>query len=371
VKLCFVSLRNYAVLSGDPAVRHVGGAEVQQALLARELARRGHEISFVVFDHGQPDGLDIDGIRLHKCYAPEAGRRVVRFFHPRLTGLWSALDRTGAEVYYYRGASQDAGLVGAWCRYRRRPFVFALAHDADCDPRLPLLGGPGERALYRFGLRGAAAIVAQTEHQQRALRETFGYVSSLVANACDVPEPPPPAGDSGTVLWAGRLSREKRPEWLLELARTLPEIPFTVVGQTNNGSAYGLEMRERLSGLANIVVKGYVAHDDMPALYAQTRALVCTSEAEGFPNVFLEAWARGVPVVSVVDPDGVIARNGLGRTGASPSELAATLRTLLADDQAMRECGRQARRYVELNHDPRRCVDALERVVEDTLAARS
>src|SRR5262245_66590268 len=65
--ICFVTPNGYAVLSGDSSVRHIGGAEMQQALLARELARRGYRVSFVVLDHGQDDGIDLDGIRVLKA----------------------------------------------------------------------------------------------------------------------------------------------------------------------------------------------------------------------------------------------------------------------------------------------------------------
>jgi len=367
-RICFVSPRNYAVLARDPAVRHVGGAEVQQALLGRELARRGHEVSFVIFDHGQRDGLELDGIRLHTCYQPEAGMRFLRFVHPRLSGLWAALNRAGAQIYYLRGASQDAAVVGAWCRLRRRPLIFALAHDMDCDPRLPLLG-PFERVLYRLGLRSASAIVSQTEQQRRGLLSAFGYESTVIRNSCPVPVAPPPPDPAGSVLWVARLSPEKRPEWLLEVARAMPEQRFTVVGQANTGTPYGHELVERLSALPNVAVRGYVTHGEMPGLYAQAQALLCTSEAEGFPNVFLEAWARALPVVSTVDPDGVIARHGLGRVAGSVPELAAALRELLASEEARRECGRRARHYVEHSHDPRQCVDALERLIEGVVAA--
>jgi len=238
----------------------------------------------------------------------------------------------------------------------------------DCDPRLPLLG-PFERVLYRLGLRSASAIVSQTEQQRRGLLSAFGYESTVIRNSCPVPVAPPPPDPAGSVLWVARLSPEKRPEWLLEVARAMPEQRFTVVGQANTGTPYGHELVERLSALPNVAVRGYVTHGEMPGLYAQAQALLCTSEAEGFPNVFLEAWARALPVVSTVDPDGVIARHGLGRVAGSVPELAAALRELLASEEARRECGRRARHYVEHSHDPRQCVDALERLIEGVLAA--
>src|SRR6266568_4723913 len=98
--VCFVAPRAYAALSGHPDVVHVGGAERQQVLLAEELTRRGLSVSFVVLDHGQPDGQVIRGIRLFKCYEGDRGPRGFRFFHPRLTGVWSAMSRAAADVYY-------------------------------------------------------------------------------------------------------------------------------------------------------------------------------------------------------------------------------------------------------------------------------
>jgi len=41
--------------------------------------------------------------------------------------------------------------------------------------------------------------------------------------------------------------------------------------------------------------------------------VINTSNFEGFPNIFLEAWATGVPVISLnVDPGNVIKKRRLG-----------------------------------------------------------
>jgi glycosyltransferase involved in cell wall biosynthesis len=79
---------------------------------------------------------------------------------------------------------------------------------------------------------------------------------------------------------------------------------------------------------------------------------VNTSEIEGFPNTFLQAWVRGIPVVSFFDPDGVIQREGLGRTVASVEEMAAAVHRLAMDPQLWAEASARclaytARRYGE------------------------
>ena len=62
-KVSFVGLDNLPVISRAHNRHGIGGEQVQHTLLARALARRGFEVSMVVADYGQPDGVEIDGGR--------------------------------------------------------------------------------------------------------------------------------------------------------------------------------------------------------------------------------------------------------------------------------------------------------------------
>ncbi len=96
-------------------VKSAGGAQVQQTLLAKALVRRGFRVSMICFDYGQPDRAVVDGVTVFKCHAPIQGLPVIRFFHPRLTGLWSALRRVDADIYYQRAAGAATGVTGSLC----------------------------------------------------------------------------------------------------------------------------------------------------------------------------------------------------------------------------------------------------------------
>src|SRR5438105_4110513 len=89
--ICFVAPYAWPVLARDPSLKIVGGAEVQQAILARVLRRAGYRVSMICLDYGQPERAEVDGITVHKVYKPDAGIPVLRFIHPRLTAVWRAM----------------------------------------------------------------------------------------------------------------------------------------------------------------------------------------------------------------------------------------------------------------------------------------
>src|SRR5690606_42117859 len=75
------------------------------------------------------------------------------------------------------------------------------------------------------------------------------------------------------------------------------------------------------------------------------RLHINTSDYEGFPNTFLQAWVRRVPVVSFYDPDSVIRRRGLGSVCADINGMQRQIEALLEDREACAQIGARARAY--------------------------
>ena len=96
--------------------------------------------------------------------------------------------------------------------------------------------------------------------------------------------------------------------------------------------------------------------------------LLSTSDAEGFPSVFVEAWAHGTPVVSLkIDPDRVIARHGLGVMTSSTAKAAETIATLIHSCEERQTIGTRARDYAIRTHS----AEAVARLVAQALHAPS
>ena len=354
--ICFVALENFPALTDDPKFGHIGGAERQQVLIGKELAKRGYRVSFVTLDHRQDEEMEIDGMRIIKAYDQNVGIPVLRFLYPRLTGLWRAMRRADADIYYQRTSDSITGILAAFCHQRRRKFVFAVASNYDCGTDLPHFSTRHERVLYCYGLRRAMLVIAQTVTQQTLLRDNFGIGSTVIPNCA--PDYGSCFGTAGPVepvggrrlLWIGVFSHSKRPELLLDIAEQHQGLQFDVVGDGNSESEYVQHLWLRAKSIPNVHLHGMVSHADMQLFYRRAAALICTSRSEGFPNVFIEAWSHGLPIVSTFDPDNVIADYGLGIVAKDASRLAACIRALLGSPRRWQKASQAARQYYLDHH---------------------
>jgi len=101
------------------------------------------------------------------------------------------------------------------------------------------------------------------------------------------------------------------------------------------------EVFARLAGSparGRVVFTGYVADEDLRALYSSCRAFVYPSRYEGFGLPPLEAMSCGAPVVAGRSAAVAEVTDGAARLfdPASPSELARAIRELLSDENARR-----------------------------------
>lgn len=108
-------------------------------------------------------------------------------------------------------------------------------------------------------------------------------------------QPVPALPAARTLLWAGRLDRQKRPDVLLAIAQAMPDWTFDVYGQPvmdqESPAMAGLRKAPnvRLRGAFNDFY-GIVRPDHL--------ALVYTTQWDGMPNILLEAARAGLPIVA-------------------------------------------------------------------------
>jgi glycosyltransferase involved in cell wall biosynthesis len=351
MKICFVGLENLPVLAPEFNQHGIGGEQVQHTLLAKALAQRGHTVSMVVYDYGQKDDTCWHGVRTWKAYRQDAGIPVLRFIHPRWTGLWSALHRANADIYYVSCAGMQLGLVALFCRRYQRKLIFRVAHDNDCEPTKLIIPYWRDKKLYEYGLRHADGILVQSVKQQQAMLRNYGLHSQVAEMLVDAPEKE--SRRDTDVLWVNNLRQFKRPDLFLSLAQKLPELNFHMIGGPQPGFDHLFEeIRQQAALLSNLTFHGRVPYHEMDEKYARSRIFVNTSDTEGFPNSYLQAWIRGTPVIAFFDPDNIIRNEKLGAVATSIDDMANAVMKLVTNrsawsDVSMRCSAYMSRRYGE------------------------
>ena len=281
----------------------------------------------------------------------------------QLARVWGALREADAATYVFRSGIPALGIGGMFCRAHRRRLVFAASNDLDFtfdfyEGRRP------ELELYRFGARSAAAIVVQNGRQAALARKEFPGVTRIEEIPSFAERAEAASASPSAFLWVGRLDAYKQPARYIELAEALPDARFWMIirrldparsgGSPGGDSDPTLEREciERASGLSNLSILEQRPHAEAMELVSRAVAVVNTGAAEGMPNLFLEAWARGVPVLSSeFDPDGRIAENGLGTAaGGSFGAFRAAARELWESRADRSGVFARTRAYVEATH---------------------
>ncbi len=100
--------------------------------------------------------------------------------------------------------------------------------------------------------------------------------------------------DENIALIVGSKSTRKRHHFLDQLltnTHNLKDIQFIIIGRTD----YGKKLSQKYS---NVRYEGYVNHDELPKYYQAGDFLLHFAKIEGFPTVFQEANACGLPIIA-------------------------------------------------------------------------
>lgn len=372
MRVCLVGHSAAGLVEG-PA----GGSERQTALLARELAARGHVVSLAVIDLAGRERV-LAGVRVVPAWDPDSGVRYLRAVTHRYPRLYRLLRAERADVYYSRGAGFYTPFVVRAARDRRARSVLAIASDRDLhsSSRSALFAVGGSRLsplvallahiVYRYWALPAATWVAVQNREQADACAALGLRGVLLQN---ILVPPPeelveiePERD---VIWVGNVHegrRSKGLEALVELARLLPDVRFTVVGVLE-GESY-MATIEKLRALANVRLTGALAHTETQHTIAAHKLVINTSPSEGFSNVMLEGWSLGRPSVTLaVDPSGLLAGDRLGVCARGDlAQMTAAVARLLAEPEVCAAMGARGRRYVLETHSPDSVCAAFEQL---------
>ena len=256
---------------------------------------------------------------------------------------------------YWRGANHRLGPSTALARVLGVRTIFSAAVDSDVIPKIALFQRPRCWRLYAWGLCWADRIFVQHGWQLSALAVKLRSKAFLVPSIAEsISIARHHHERTPYTAWVGQLRQPKRPDLLIDMARHSPDIRFVACGGSSafrTPARYGEDVINALRSLPNVEYRGQVSPTEAERIIAEAAALLSTSDEEGFPNTFLQAWSSGTPVISLkIDPDHVIERRGLGAVSGDINTAVSALRNLIQRPDERERIAQRARRYVEEYH---------------------
>jgi len=353
----FFFLSSHAHYALDPLTTKVsGGAELQVALLAKELAVLGHEVVIAGGDTGQQDERILEGVMT----------RTGGKFHTG--GLLDSLLALPRIMQLLRKQRPEFVVVLGWTAWlailaRLRPLlgfklVFICGLDSEID------GSFGRRhgwrgKIFEQGVALSDLCFAMSEYQQklfRSMNRECGFYRNLILPR----KSERMASKEIDLLWVGRCQQIKRPHYFLDLVEAIPEARCEMICPKEDVSLWE-EVAARAANLPNLNFHERIPYHEIQEHFERARFLVSTSEAEGFPNVMIQAAQGGAGILSLaLDPDRLIKTFDAGFCADGDFELLLVrTRELLADSAASESKAAGAMRMVREWFDNQKNTDAF------------
>ena len=339
-----------------------GGAEKQLVFMLRALQGLGASREVLCLTQGEAYDDEIRSTGTTVTHVGESQNRLLRAWR-----IIRAVRDTRADViqssHFYTNIY--AGMAG---RFLGVPSIGSVRSDLAYELEAHRFTGGLQISLPDMLITNSG-IARRRLIERRIDPARIEFVRNVVEVERDAPEVHLPR--DLTILFAGRLDDNKRPDRFVRLASILTRqyphrrLQFRIAGEGTKRKE--LESTARRLGLGPERLLFLGACGRMSDVYRGADILVTTSEREGTPNVVLEAMAYGLPVVAsnvggtseivaptrgiLVDPND---ENGL---------VDATAR-LINDSNLRRQLGSEGRRWVGENHSFDRLQSHLQRIYQ-------
>lgn len=321
MRFCF-----FGNIAGAMKGQTPGGGELQMSLLVKALAQKGEEV-IVIDPYLDKSFISPDGVKVMNVPNWNKGIKGLRMFMYRIPALWKVCAEVNADFYYVRMRSFLHILLYLVAKKKGKKFINAIAHDLDVSPirnkikyeyktNFNLFSFltehlPNDLAL-KFLLQNSDYVTIQHTGQQFPSKgaKSRQILFPNIINTTNFPVVQHPSRDY--YIHVGSFTLLKGAESLQQLINILSTNKrIMIIGQPKGEKA--LEIYNELRKRENVILKGRLSHQETIQHIANAKALISTSNFEGFPNIYLEAWGVGVPVISLnVNPGQIFNTYRLG-----------------------------------------------------------
>ena len=286
-----------AVILANPRTADymVGGAENQLIQLGIELAKRNINVTLA----GTVEHIDSNK-------EPFAYERIPgNWARPRAwLRLFISLRRLRPNILVIRVLNPLLPVYGMICLLLGIKLYYFCAHDWEIESRKDKRIKGWRLRLFWLGVQFVDRLYVQNSYQFKGFRRILFFRKNRVEIIRNIPMLKPvnrPKLIQEYFTWIGSYRPHKRPEWVIEIAKRLPEHHFMVILDTRHFIETREIFQNASNNLENLIFVAGVRRDELPEIYEKSKAVLITSKGEGFPNVAIEAWSQGCPVISTIN----------------------------------------------------------------------
>lgn len=322
-----------------------GGAERYMWLLARALAANGWSVTVGVTGTMAPgECKTLDGVEFIGMSKTQI-----------LLSWYQFLKKEQPDWLCFACATHLLGPLFQIAKLRGVGTIFSAQFDTDVTPRQALSLRRRWWPFYAWGLSIADGMVLQHGEQLSNLSARWRHKASVLPGVVEeVKDSKSHVTREKYVAWVAKIRQPKRPDVLIEIARKMPETRFVVCGGASKHRSppgYSEKTIQAFRTTPNIEYLGHMGPEKSLEVIGNAALLLSTSDAEGFPSTFLEAWSAGTPVVSLkIDPDEIITKKEIGRVSRTVERAIIDLEQLINSCSLRQEMADRARQYVAEMH---------------------
>jgi glycosyltransferase involved in cell wall biosynthesis len=346
---------------------HTGGAEQQVYCLAKHL-QPTMDVHYLTLSN-QPVESREPGITITTIPDRQWFQRILGLCYVLdYSRLWKVMQQIDPHIIYTQYATAYLGIATRYAMSSACTLIWHIASSHDVQPFRVRLHRTIpfdyiDRRVTEYGIRHADYIFGQAQYEEDLLRQNYGRTCDLIVGNWH-PQPTVSCTKSPPVkvVWVANIKPLKKPETFLELAerlRTVTEAEFIMIGRPGS-MKHQRRLETRIQKVRGLTYLGERSQDEINRTLAASHILVNTSDYEGFPNTFIQAWLHEVPVVSLhVDPDDLLTRQGLGFHSGSLDRLVQDTRNLIENAELRAHIGRKAKAYATEHHDLAKNLDQV------------
>lgn len=336
------------IITGEHPYDCIGGAELQAYLIAKNIKDYFEKTVFcTVFSKRAIINIESD-LLIHISLKNE-------FLLKKIFRFVKYVKENKPQIIYVR-CLYSFWWINLIARLFVIPVVYHISGDSQC--RFAKINGSRFLAgllknFYIYNTQFANLVIAQTKTQASIYQETFRKLPAVVYNAQLPDELHYPKDYSKIkILWIGK--QFKKPERFIELYEMMKDeskYEFLLGGIFSDEQVSNFKHINNQNH--NFKFLGKLTRQEVYHYLQESHVLINTSELEGFPNTFIEAWQRGVIVISdKINPDNILTEKKIGFVCENIGEIKTTIEELFSNDlSTAKEYAARAIKYASLNHN--------------------